>query len=81
MGQKDCVILPQLSARLGLRQGQVEMIGLELETHSSVIEPISGPRREREFPMQRRTRKRRLIAGGDQCRDAKRVRKAPILAL
>ena len=22
MGQKDCVILPQLSARLGLRQGQ-----------------------------------------------------------
>src|SRR5260370_27652738 len=23
MGQKDCVILPQLSARLGLRQGQV----------------------------------------------------------
>ena len=24
MGQKDCVILPQLSARLGLRQGQVD---------------------------------------------------------
>ena len=23
MGQKDCVILPQLSARLGLRQGQL----------------------------------------------------------
>src|SRR5258705_11377875 len=25
MGQKDCAILPQLSARLGLRQGQDEM--------------------------------------------------------
>jgi hypothetical protein len=59
----------------------VEVIGLELETHQPVIEPVSAPRRERKFPMQRRARKSRLIAGEDQSRDAKGVRKAPILAL
>jgi hypothetical protein len=58
----------------------VEVIGLELETHHPVIEPVSDPRRERKFPMQRLARKSRLIAGRDQSGDAKGVRKAPILA-
>jgi hypothetical protein len=31
----------------------VEVVGLELETHQPVIEPVSTRRRERKFPMQR----------------------------
>jgi hypothetical protein len=63
-----------------LWSAETEVIGLELETHHPVIEPVSAPRRERKFPMQRRARKSRLIAGRDQSGDAKGVRKAPIPA-
>jgi hypothetical protein len=58
----------------------VETEGLELVAHHPVIEPVSASRRERKFLMQRQARKRRLIAGRDQSRDAKGVRKAPVLA-
>jgi hypothetical protein len=57
------------------------MIGLELETHHPVIEPVSAHRRERKFPMQRRGRKSRLIAGRDQSRDAKGNRSPPNISL
>jgi hypothetical protein len=35
----------------------VEVIGLELETHHPVIEPVSASRRERKFLMQRQAGK------------------------
>jgi hypothetical protein len=39
----------------------VEVVGLKLVTHHPVIEPVSAPRRERKFPMQRQAGKSRLI--------------------
>jgi hypothetical protein len=38
----------------------VEVIGLKLATHHPVIEPVSTPSRERNFPMRRQERKGRL---------------------
>jgi hypothetical protein len=40
----------------------VEVIGLELETHHPVIEPISASRRERKFLMRRQACKHRPFA-------------------
>jgi hypothetical protein len=42
MGQKDCVILPQLPARLGLRQGPARIAVLEKICISALL-PISRP--------------------------------------
>jgi hypothetical protein len=39
----------------------VEALGLELETHQPVIEPVSAVERERKFSTQRRASKSRLI--------------------
>ena|SRR5271156_6719997 len=48
MGQKDCVILPQLSARLGLRQGQPD--------GATSLDFLQAIYRSAERPMQRRMR-------------------------
>jgi hypothetical protein len=39
----------------------VEVVGLKLVAHHPVIEPVSAPRRERKFPMQRQAGESRLI--------------------
>jgi hypothetical protein len=44
----------------------VEIVGLELETHHPVIEPVSASPRERKFPMQRQAAKHALLPARDR---------------
>ena len=47
--------------RSSIPEDCVETLGLELETHQPVVEPVSAVERERNFPTQRQARKNRLI--------------------
>jgi hypothetical protein len=58
----------------------VETVGLELETHHPVIEPVSAPRRERKFLMQRQAAKRTLLPARDRSWRPVRHAKCPVPA-
>jgi hypothetical protein len=55
----------------------VEVVGLKLVTHHPVIEPVSAPRRERKFPMQRQAGESRAHHLAETESETRRERESP----